>query len=147
MWPRLLLLAFALSGCGAGGAPPNDPISCTLIGCSDGVSIEIVAAGGAVPPGQYVVTVDSGGTQREHRCRLPSSGGTVSCSTTPLIFFADGKMSIEVAGIPTILTVTVAVDGTTRATQELRPAYTAHRPNGPECEPVCQRALATVTLQ
>jgi len=119
--PLLLLAALAAPGC------LGETQSCTLIGCDDGVQI---AWSGAAASDRGVVTLD--GVARPFDCAA-ANAPPVQCTPTGL----------RVTGRP----VTVQIELTTAAgvrRATFAPAYTAARPNGPDCDPVCYQATVTV---
>lgn len=103
--PALLLLAFA--ACNSGTRV------CTLIGCSNGLTVTVANA----PAGPVTV-----------RARVPDSQSAVSAECTGgslcTVRFEDFT--------PERVTVEVIAGGATR-TVTVTPAYTVSQPNGPNC--------------
>jgi hypothetical protein len=147
----LLLFGFTLlvagAGCGGGAAPGQFTTSCTLLSCADGLSIDVTAASGAFPAGEYTITVETPTRRREYRCTLPTEGASVQCNFDPLVLFSGGRLVVETDEAAPTVTITIAVGGATRVQETLTPAYAPFAPNGPGCDPVCQRAAATVTFR
>lgn len=120
---RLLvpIAALAASGC------LLETQSCTLLGCDDGVQI---TWSGAAASDRGVVTLD--GVARPFDC---AAANTLPVQCTPT--------GLRVTGRPVTVQIEVTTAaGVRRAT--LTPAYTATRPNGPDCEPVCYQATVAV---
>lgn len=104
--------------------PPTTQV-CTLIGCSDGVTVVVQNA----PPTPYTVQVTlPDGSRRAARCEAaPGCGAGV--------FVADvsaDELTVEVIG------------SGGRSSQVVRPSYEVSRPNGPSCPPVCRQARVQV---
>jgi hypothetical protein len=99
--------------------------ACTKIGCSNGLAVEVthsssVAINVSVRNGTQVL--------RMFRCDAGQTCRAFLENQTP----AD---------------VTVVVDaGGKEVSKSFRPAYRAQRPNGPDCEPVCNQATVEVTV-
>lgn len=112
-------LAVLLAGC-----PPTSPRACTLIGCTDGLGVEVSGA----PAGPYRIELEVPGEaqRRVFRCDTPGACAPAFFEVTP-----------EVA---TVHLVTAA--GT--RSQQVRPAYNVTQPNGPDCPPRCRQARVTV---
>jgi hypothetical protein len=119
----------AISSASEGGDAPGQERACTLIGCVDGLTVQLPSA----PSGAWRVEVTdlaAGGAPRVFEC---AAGATCS----PSVFFAD--LAPERARVRVV---------TTRGTveSEVRPTYAAARPNGEDCPPVCRQARVEVTL-
>lgn len=121
---RLTAACVAAAAC-SGLGPDGD---CTLIGCSSGLEVQLPS----VPAGPYRVEafVREGGSRYVLECP-----GAAECGGRA--FFADFTPEA------------VQVRGTTPAglvTQSFRPSYTAHRPNGADCPPVCRTATVQMPV-
>jgi len=101
---------------------------CTLIGCTNGLSIALAR----IPSVAYTVhLLVEGEAPREVSCPDPSR-----CSG-PAFFFEN-----TLPAVATVVITTAAGE----ARQEVRPIYTTNRPNGRGCDPVCRNGTATVTV-
>jgi hypothetical protein len=118
-----LVAALAVVGC-------ESSTVCTLIGCLDGLTVEIQNA----PAGPITVqaTVE-GASGSVHTVTCP---GTSGC--TNKFFFSEFTPS------QTRLTIT-----TTAGTREqvVTPTYETFQPNGPKCGPTCRGGTARVVWQ
>lgn len=132
---------------------------CTEIGCIDGLNIDLKAPSGW-PAGSYTFAFELDGAPVTCTGALPRGG----CETGPaLTCDVEGKVRVEELGCavppekqgfsgivlftgPKKATVTISRDGQELQRAELTPTYNESRPNGPDCEPLCRQAQATVTL-
>jgi len=98
---------------------------CTLIACSDGITVELQ---GNVPQ-TYTVTARGDGETRSREC-------SPSQPCNPLMFenFTPERVVIEVT----------SAAGSVR--REVTPEYRRVRPNGPNCPPECRQARIVVSL-
>jgi hypothetical protein len=113
--------------------PEGAPVpSCTLLGCEDTVTIGLTGA----RPETFSIEVayDSGRVivHEMYRCE----NGRWAANNRPCT-------EIQLEAAPQAVTTT-ARWGESRITQEYIPDYEPFRPNGPDCEPVCQ--VSTVTF-
>lgn len=136
--------------------PANAQMACTLIGCIDGLTIDM-PADQRWEPGRYVFDVTLDG--RSIRCTgalplktceersLTCNAGGVMITESGCAMPADshGFGPIAIASGPSSIALTIRRDGQTIATGDWTPEYKTSRPNGPQCPPVCRQA--TVTLQ
>lgn len=116
----VLMAAFGLSGC--------DSVlftgDCTLIGCSDGLTVVLANP----PAGAFAVEVRVPGAPVQRReCESVARCGP--------LFFAN---VVEVSATIAIITSGGEV------IRDVRPQYSRVRPNGPDCEPACLQAQVTV---
>ena len=144
------LSLFGLTSCGVA----ND--ACTLIGCSDALVVELHADGERPRPGNYEVELVADGetTTCSFQFLLVCEGGghcvEPSTSTCPEATFdtarVDPVFSIPVSGTPMSVDYVVRVADEEVASGTVTPEYETVRPNGPDCEPVCQQATARVAV-
>lgn len=163
-----LVLIAPLGACG--DSSDGESLSCTLIGCSDGVHLEVRAARDAWPAGEYTVEISDG--DDSHRCTatLPNpslwttESTTFKCGRTSLSAFLRatqgcdderdggtdgvtcGALVLEVPGNPSSMQVRIDRDGQTILDESVQPKYREMQPNGPGCEPVCERSSVELTL-
>lgn len=121
----LLLLLPLLASCEA----LFGPRACTLIGCTDGISVRVAE----LPQSVYTVELLlPDGEVLSMEC-LRSAAGV--CASE--VFF-DGITPPELA-------VRLTTASGTR-TETFRPTYVSHQPNGPGCSPICRQATITMAL-
>jgi hypothetical protein len=118
----IVVLSLGLAGCS--GDVYNS--ACTLIGCEDGLAIDVQ---GAVPA-SYTVTLEApDGAPRVFEC-----GPTRFCQP---LFVAEF--------MPETVEVRVQAEGVD-FTAEFTPTYSVSRPNGPDCPPECRQATIRVVV-
>ena len=118
----MCIVACLVAACRS-ATPPMQ--ACTLIGCSDGVTIIVAGA----PPARYTVALElPDGRRRSLRCEAAAG-----CAAG--LFFED--VSAEQ------VTVEISSDAGT-SVHEVRPSYVESQPNGPDCPPVCRQARVEV---
>jgi hypothetical protein len=168
----VLLPAFAPSGPLLSGCAQD----CTEMGCQDQASLTIRTPDHTWPPGTYVVNVGIGGTSRLCRFELPAtlpplgSVGQGECDgdlwgsiTAGAICHEERHddrvsevctpipdqwiMTVTLPGAPSELRIRVTRDDVELADEVWHVQYSKHRPNGPDCSPVCQMAEREVILQ
>lgn len=159
----------ALSGCDDPAAKPPSHY-CTLIGCSDGFSLEIAAMANALPPGVHTISVTTGsGTSS---CTIPfpwvapGDNNTASCESGLRVSVSPKQQCttvndsyvrcdeipgqlverITVPGTPASVHVTQSAGDAAVFDQTFTPTYQDHQPNGPDCAPICRQAAAQLTL-
>jgi hypothetical protein len=106
---------------------PQEPVACTMIGCDDGWSVEVVGE----LPATYVVRARVDGevvASRECSPANPCAGAVF----LPGISAAEAELEIVGDGVDLRWTV--------------RPEYQVVQPNGPNCPPICQQARVRVEL-
>lgn len=149
--------------------------SCTEVGCSDGVMLEVRTGQGGLADGSYVFDLEAGA--QNHTCSfvvpddLPERGSLQQIECTPRLDVFLGPASVcteqrrgdavsescmlvpgqfvlqaNVQGTPPELELRLSRDGTLLAEQTLTAVYETTRPNGPDCEPECRIATVEVTL-
>lgn len=126
----LIFIALCLSACGESNV-------CTEIGCQDGFTLTLVDEANS-PVTTFSGTVSVGGIQTAITCDPNKTSG-------PGYTCADN--SVTVSGTPTT-TITVNLSAGAKQAQEvLTVTPRTVQPNGPECEPTCTQASATLTLK
>lgn len=122
---RSMLAVAVAAACVSGCDALSFTRACTLIGCSDGLTVTLQHA----PAGAFAVELRvPGAAPRRQECATATP-----CST--LVF--DGV-------VEPVATVAIITPGG-EVTREVRPQYTRLRPNGPDCEPTCLQAQVTVS--
>jgi hypothetical protein len=112
--------------------------ACTLIGCENGFTLELVDADGQPLDGLAgEIVVD--GVALPFDCADASGAGNASS-----VSCADNAVSVW-GSAPEMVTITALVGGVD-ATAEVSLTYAEVTPNGEECPPVCSQASATVEL-
>jgi len=102
---------------------------CTLIGCLNGLTVEIQNA----PAGPITVQAIEGASGSVHTATCP---GTSGC--TNKLFFPEF--------LPSQARLTITTTVGTRE-QVVTPTYETRQPNGPKCEPTCRGGTARVVWQ
>jgi hypothetical protein len=101
--------------------------ACTLIGCSDGLTVEVHATSGM----RVEVKASAAGDEmRTGTCTVLPSG-------TCTVRFDDFK--------PESVSLVVSSEGQP-ATVTVTPTYEVVQPNGPDCPPACHQATVSVEL-
>ena len=104
---------------------------CTLIGCTDGITVRLTA----LPTGPYRVEIlvgsGPGGPSYAYDC----AGGSACLQD---IFFPELVLNSIIVRVTTPLG--------TRDTEIANPVYETSRPNGPDCPPLCRQASVTAQL-
>jgi len=123
--PGALLLAMLLTACGNG---VDTDRACTTMGCANGFVTAALPLPKTVPQSTCVaadVTLGTTGSELQ-----PSEQSLYE------VRFSDTY--------PKTVTITVSRDSTKLAEQSFTPEYATLRPNGPDCEPTCKYASATL---
>ena len=115
--------AVLLGGCGA-----LEPKVCTLIGCSDGLTVALQSR----PAGAYRIELRVPGVAAPYVYDCPDPS---RCAT--------GALFEELTPETATVTVTTARGTVVR---DVRPSYTTSRPNGEDCPPVCRQGTVTVPI-
>jgi len=100
--------------------------SCTLIGCTEGVTFEI---SGAASSSLRLEAVAEDGTTRVHSCEVVAGECTIAFE-----YFTPDAFTLTMTGSDDYLAL------------ELTPAYEVVQPNGPSCDPACRVATIHVAL-
>jgi hypothetical protein len=161
----LVVTGFVTAGCFEHGV-------CTLIGCVDGLRIEITGADAALPAGMHTIraTTPAGtssctftwppesvanGWSVSAQCQaglsVLISQKTVCTASDPTSSRCDPvpgqfQEAIQVSGTPASVELEERTGDTVLVSQTVTPTYRESRPNGPHCEPVCRQAEAKLTL-
>jgi hypothetical protein len=118
------LMLVAVTAC-ASSEPDEGPRVCTMIGCSNGLSIVV----NSTVQQDLTVTVLSGEqTLHSFTCRAGQPCQTFLENQTPM-------------------NVTVRVTSSAgTVSREYAPEYRMNRPNGPDCPPECRQATVTMAV-
>jgi hypothetical protein len=128
-WLRPLALVAAvagLSGCNSLG-----PRSCTLIGCQNGLTVQLSAMPSA--PFRVELRATSATAQPVY---------VYDCSNSAAC--GQGAFFPDFSGDHAF--VTVVTSAGTRTTEITRIEYRVSRPNGPDCPPACRQATVTADV-
>ena len=130
---------------------------CTLIGCSDGLALEVSARGSPLPPGVYKFHFALDGAIQELECavqveprasRCDSLGGARGGALGGAVYDAAGKTSkfqLRLAPAKTISMLLASSNGL-RVERTFGPTYREFEPNGPGCAPTCVEASASIEV-
>lgn len=116
----LPLLATVVGSC---GAVPGITGACTEIGCESGIEVVLESP----PAGAYRVEATVGGSAARYVYQCADEEGCAGRIFFPE--FTPYRVFIEVT------------DATSTERYEVVPEYTEHRPNGPDCPPLCRNAV------
>lgn len=146
-----LFALFALAGCESEGT------QCTLIGCQDGLQVQLQHSS-QWPTGDYTVqvTLDN---QPPVSCTvsLPFASVTAAatCSSADVQLQTAGQAlsadqhaltGLWIRTTPAKVQLVLQHNTATLLDQTLQPTYQTSRPNGPDCEPECTQATASVAV-
>ena len=157
----LVVAVFAAAGC--------ETKVCTTAGCTDQFTASLSRADGSFPAGAHQVDVTADGVTMSCTFSFAGSGVGATCppeldvtvgpATTCMEFQVGNATGYRCDPIPgqfieqlTLrgarrdVRVVQSVDGVVMLDQSIAPTYKLTRPNGPDCEPVCEQASATFTL-
>jgi hypothetical protein len=125
MKPRFVFLFTTLLACSNATENPPEGIACTLIGCSNGLSVEVTGTAGA----RATVEVRASGQTTQ----------TFECvAGQPCRGFLENYM-------PDQATVTIRLADRT-VERSVTPQYRLNRPNGANCPPECRQATVQVAV-
>jgi hypothetical protein len=140
----------------------NPSRACTLIGCDDGLTVELEPKSGW-PAGTYQFTIDADATRVTCRGALPlascANAPALTCDTTGVVSISESGCALAAAaqGFPQItfaralrpkrVVVAITRDDALVARAELLPEFKTSTPNGPGCPPTCTQARAQVTVR
>ncbi len=146
------------SSSSSGGSNGGSPHACTGIGCVDGLFISF-GRGIEWAHGTYVFSLNADGVEQTCKGMLPlppcASGRALACvgdvamiseSGCALPASQHGFGDIQLRSGPSKVTVRIERDGVVLADETLVPTYRTSQPNGPNCEPICRQASATIDL-
>jgi hypothetical protein len=157
-------LALALVSACSSETVTDVPRACTLIGCDDGLKVDLVAAEGGWRGGDYVFTFRIDDTPVRCAASLPlpacSAGRAVSCEPAGMVTIVESGCALPASaqGFPQVafdprlrpdrVSVTIEWRGeTVIAREELAPRFRTSEPNGPGCPPVCTQAQGSVSVR
>lgn len=142
---RFLILTSALIALPAVAASCDGVgTACTEIGCDDGITLTVTSASG-LTAGVYSISVS--GTGESTSCSITiDSGAQVTDTTCDLVDNTASSFTVVLHSAPEALTVTIDRDGTELGKEDLTPSYTTVQPNGPDCEPTCHQADASMQI-
>ena len=148
--------------------PLTPPLACTLIGCEDGLKVELRPASGW-PAGEYRFRIQANGVVVTCRGSLPlpscvgsSESGAqknVSCDNEGLVQVVESGCALPAdaqafPGLwfdpklrPTRVEISITRDGQLVAETEIAPSFERVQPNGPACPPTCDVAQAVVDVE
>jgi hypothetical protein len=154
--------------CSKGQVTPTDPDDggdgtkvCTMIGCVDGLRIDLQAGGGWAP-GQYTFEFALDGAPVRCSGALPlracEDGPSLTCDVPDRVQIGEsgcalppeqhGFGDIYIPSGPAQVELSITRDDQPLLSRvTLSPTYTETQPNGPGCEPICRGAAAQITLQ
>jgi hypothetical protein len=132
---------------------------CTAIGCIDGLRIDVAKAS-PWPAGAYTFAFVLDGEKVTCAGALPlkacEAGPSLTCDVAGKVQVEESGCALEPAAhgwgainVParvTKLELSIAHEGQELRKVELAPTYKESRPNGPDCEPVCNSAAERVEL-
>lgn len=119
LWIVGLLGAAPLPGCSLG-----EPVTCSGIECANALVVDLDGA-----PSSYVIEARGPNETRRFTCTEVSL-----CNEAVFENFTPTQVTIRVTWS----------DGSVE--QVVTPAYEVVQPNGPDCPPICRRAVVTITI-
>lgn len=147
-----------VSSSGHSSSSSGSPHGCTEIGCVDGLLISF-GRGVEWAPGTYVFSMNADGVEQTCKGMLPlppcASGSSLACtgnvamigeSGCALPASQHGFADIHLRSAPSKVTIRIERDGVVLADETLVPTYRTSQPNGPNCDPICRQASATIDL-
>ena len=146
---RLLGLLGLLAGCG-----DKVDVSCTDIGCQDGLQVDFEPV--LETAGDYEVEIVVDGVSTRCLASLPLDAEAPSSCDEEGVYLTTSGSALsedqhEITGVyltagPDTVSIGVLRDEAEVGGDTLSPTYTVVQPNGPECEPTCRSASASVTI-
>jgi hypothetical protein len=120
--------------------------SCTLMGCSDALSV-VLSPQEPLADGAWEVEVSAEDGSSE-LCAFEMEGGAVT-SGDCMASGTEGSSEVQVdfVVVEGDLAVEVRHEGEVVHTEEVSPVYEEMQPNGPECGPICRRAAVEIALE
>ena len=121
---------------------------CTLMGCSDSLSVDITTASGTCPAGEYALDVTVGSEQDDCSVEVVANSSTGACTSH---FFrvdvVEGRLTLEMRDAPDSVSITVERDGVVVGVETITPTYVEFYPNGEDCDSSpCRQADATMII-
>ena len=145
----VLFLILCVPGCDAGTGA-----ACTEVGCTDGLWLEINFSPGFTA-GDYEIVLNDG-SMNPTTCTFEISDVATDCDGDPVCVQGaqcdatwdvdGGKVTFNLEGTPSDVVVTVRQDEVDLASVSLSPDYETVQPNGEGCEPTCEQATETVSV-
>ena len=167
-WTSLIAGAACLA-CADSPQDPDDgspnplapPVACTLIGCEDGLKIDLRPASGW-PAGEYRFQIQADAVEVTCRGSLPLPNCTespaVTCDTKGLVQIVESGCALPAnsqafPGLwfdpklrPRKVEISITRDGELVGEGEIVPSFQTVQPNGPECPPTCDVAHAVLDV-
>ncbi len=153
----LSLALMAFSGACVAKTPPDDAQACTNIGCINGFHVALQSD--AWPAGAYRVRVTADDKTVTCEGNLPlkacDQGNSLKCDGAGVLIGESGcalpaeqhsLSDLHLEGTPKQVRVSVEYNGIAIAQADFTPDYQVTRPNGPNCEPECTQASATLRV-
>jgi hypothetical protein len=147
--------------------PLEPPPVCTLIGCEDGLTVELRPPT-SWPSGDYLFRIRVDATDVTCRGSIPladcggsrgaSPGAGVTCDPDDVVRIAESGCASPAAaqGFPVLsfapalrprsVEIAITRDGRVVGGATVMPSFREVRPNGPDCPPTCQTARAVLDL-
>jgi hypothetical protein len=132
---------------------------CTEVGCVDGLWIDLRSSSGAWQPGTYHVGITADGESITCSATIPlpkeTGGPNTTCSSRAVWLGLSGSAlpasaqsisDLVFTSFPASVSIVITRDAKPFASTTITPTYTTSRPNGPECEPTCRGAHATMDV-
>ncbi|HQP36677.1 MAG TPA: hypothetical protein PLI95_15935 [Polyangiaceae bacterium] len=149
--PGALLLAMLLTACGNG---VDTDRACTTMGCANGFVVNLQSDAWSAGAYQIAIVADDRTIVCTAALPLPKTGPQSACDAAGVTLGTSGselepteQSLYEVRfsdTYPKTVTMTVSRDATKLAEQSFTPEYATLQPNGPDCEPTCKYASATL---
>ncbi len=149
--PEALLLATLLTACGNGLETDR---ACTTMGCSNGFAVSLQTDAWSAGAYQIAIVAENRTIVCTAVLPLPKTGPQSTCDAADVTLGTSGselqpseQSLYEVRfsdTYPKTVTITVSRDSTKLAEQSFTPEYATLQPNGPDCEPTCKYASATL---
>jgi hypothetical protein len=141
--------------------PLSPPVACTLIGCEDGLKVEIRPSSGW-PAGEYRFQIQADGVEVTCVGSLPLPSCTdspnVTCDPKGLVQIVESGCALPAdsqafPGLwfdpklrPNKVAISISRDGQVVGEADIAPSFQRVQPNGPECPPICDVAYAVFDL-
>jgi hypothetical protein len=159
----------ALVACADSGQDPDDgsgnplapPVACTLIGCEDGLNVELRPESGW-PAGEYRFQIRADDVAVTCRGSLPlpscAESPSVTCDTEGLVQIVESGCALPpdshaFPGLrfdpklrPQKVEIAITQDGRRVGRSDFVPSFQRVQPNGPGCPPTCEVAHAVIDL-